>query len=228
MASDSRDMLVAWVREVSDVDILFDRPPAAHADGRGVSLYLLDVTGRVPLSPTRPDRRQLELGYLVTTWAADDGTAEQLLIDLCFAAMDQPDLDVQLDPPDVRLWQALGLPPRPSFRVSVPIRRPRTLPEARPVLKPLVVESARLAALHGVVVTPDGTSVPEARVEIQQLGRFATTDRAGVFELDGIPVADGIDLRVTARGRAVTRSIGRDEDRSFVVITVDPMEAVHG
>lgn len=229
MVSDSRDHLLAWVRSVADVPVSFARPSPDPVEDSAVNLYMLEVRGRLAHSPTRPDRRQLELGYLVTTASPEPADAQQLLIDLCFAAMEQPGIEIDLEPPDLRLWHALGLPPQPSFRVKLPLRRPRPAPEVKPVLEPLIIQPAALASISGVVRTPEQVAVPEARVEIPLLGRAATTDRAGTFRLDGIP-DDGrtLRVRVRARGREVTHEIGGRDDRSFVVITLNPAEAVHG
>jgi hypothetical protein len=229
MTNDSRGELVAWVRSVSDLPISFTPPAPGPAHEAGVSLYLLEMHGSLPLSPARPDRRQLELGYLVTAWASDSSKAQQLLVDLCFAAMEQPGMEVELDPVDVRVWQAFGVPPQPSFRVNVPLRRGRPEPEVKPVLKPLMVEPTALATIWGAVRTPEDSAVPEARVEVPRLGRATTTDRHGLFRLDGIPTGPRpVQIRVRARGREVTRDVGPREDRSFLVITINPTEAVHG
>lgn len=229
MPSDSHDELVAWVRGISDVPISFTPPRPEPAEEAGVNLYLLEMRGNLALSPARPDRRQLELGYLVTAWADDPSEARQLLIDLCFAAMEQPGMEVELDPVDVRLWLAFGVPPQPSFRVNVPLSRGRPKPEVKPVLKPLLVEPAALSTIWGAVRTPDDSAVPEARVEVPRLGRVTTTDRHGLFRLDGIPSGRRpVQIRVRARGREVTHDVGPREDRSFLVITINPTEAVHG
>jgi len=228
MGSDSQGPLEAWVRGVTDAAISFDPPSSTPEAGSGVGLYLLEMRGQLPLSPSRPNRRQVDLGYLVTTWADDPEQAHDLLIDLCFSAMDQQGMEVELDPPEVQLWQALGVPPQPCFRVNVPLRRERAAPETRPVLKPLVIESAAVSAIRGVVQTPNQVAVPEARVEIPRLGRAATTDRKGSFLLDGVPNDERpLAIRVRARGREVTRELGARDDRSMVVITIDPTEAVH-
>lgn len=229
MDSDSQGQLVAWVRGVSDAEISFEPPSTEHDKGSGIGLYLLEMRGDLPLSPARPDTRQLELSYLVTTWADSADDASQLLIDLCFAAMDQPDMDVELEPPETNLWQALGVPPQAAFRVNVPLRRGRAAPDTRPVLRPLMIQAAGLISITGYVRTPTDSAVPEARVEIPILGRAATTDGKGAFRLDGIPNDKRpVRIRVRARGREVTRELGGDDDRSYVVITIDPTEALHG
>jgi len=225
--TDSRDQLTAWVRSVSDADISFAPPSAAAAPGTSVNLYLLEMRGAMPLRPTRPDVRQIELSYLVTASAEDRVDAEQLLVNLCFAVMDQPALEVDLDPPPFALWEALGIAPQPCFRVSVAVRRQHEI-EIRPVLHPLVVQPAPISTITGVVRTPDSVPVPDARVEVPLVGSYALTDRRGKFRLDGIP-GDRRPVRilVTARGREATRDLSANDDRSDVVITINPAEAVH-
>jgi len=225
--TDSRDQLTAWVRSVSEADISFARPSAATPQGTSVDLYLLEMRGAMPLRPTRPDVRQIELSYLVTASAEDRADAEALLVDLCFAVMDQPSLDIDLDPPPIALWQALGVPPQPSFRVGVAVRRKHDI-EIRPVLHPLIVQPAPISTITGIVRTPESLPVPDARVEVPLVGTYAITDRRGRFRLDGIP-GDRRPLRivVTARGREETRDLSANDDRSDVVITINPAEAVH-
>ncbi|HYI22458.1 MAG TPA: hypothetical protein VEX62_07460 [Candidatus Limnocylindrales bacterium] len=229
MLSDSQEELMAWVRGVSDAEVSFARPAPEPGDGASVSLYLIEMRGRSPLSPARVDRHQLELGYLVTASSSESSAANQLLVDLCFAAMEQPGMEVDLEPVDNRLWQALGVPPQPSFRVTMPLRRRRPAPDIRPVLKPLGIEHAAISTLTGYVLTPDQAAVPEARVELPDVGRAAMTNRVGAFRLDGVPQGKRpVRVVVKARGREVTRDIGAREARSPVVITINPTEAVNG
>jgi hypothetical protein len=217
MLSDSQEELMAWVRGVSDAEVSFARPAPEPGDGASVSLYLIEMRGRSPLSPARVDRHQLELGYLVTASSSEASAANQLLVDLCFAAMEQPGMEVDLEPVDNRLWQALGVPPQPSFRVTMPLRRRRPAPDIRPVLKPLGIEHAAISTLT------------EARVELPDVGRAAMTNRVGAFRLDGVPQGKRpVRVVVKARGREVTRDIGAREARSPVVITINPTEAVNG
>ncbi|CAN5649633.1 hypothetical protein BH23CHL6_BH23CHL6_01170 [soil metagenome] len=226
---DSHDLLENLVKGVSDAQVSFARPSPEPAEGTGVSLCLLDLRGGLSSSPARQGHHQLQLGYLVTAWAAEPVEAQQLLVDVCFAAMEQPGMEVDLDPPGAELWQALGVPPQPSFRITVPLRRRRPEHEVKPVLKPLVVQSAALVTLSGVVRTADDTAVPQARVDIPNIDRTATTDRRGRFQLDGVPSDGGpLRIRVRARGREVTREVTERDDRSFVVITLNPTEAVDG
>jgi hypothetical protein len=229
LPTDSQQQLVAWVKSVSSAEISFAPPSQEPGDGARVHIYLLEMRGQLPLSPNRPDTRQVELGYLVTTSSADPAEAEQLLVDLCFAAMDQPGMDVETIPPDPQIWEALAVAPQASFKVTVPLRRRRREPEVKPVLKPLVFEPAALVRLAGAVRTSEGTPIPEARVEVPALDRVSTTDRHGLFRLDGVPRnGQPIRIHVKARGREATHELGPDDERSFVVITLEMTEAVHG
>ena len=225
--TDSRDQLTAWVRSVSDANISFAPPSAAVPQGTTVNLYLLEMRAAMPLRPVRPDVRQIELSYLVTASADDRADAEALLVNLCFAVMDQPALEVDLEPPPYALWEALDVSPQPSFRVNVPSLRRHEI-EVKPVLHPLVVQPSPLGHVTGVVRTSDGVPVADAHVEVPLVGSRALTDRRGRFRLDGLP-GDRRPLRilVSARGREVTRDLSANDDRSDVVITINPAEAVH-
>src|SRR5262245_39103189 len=97
--------LSAWVRRVlPDVEITLDRPVADEPDGRGVGLYLLELRQRPPMRSTRPEPLQLAVQYLVRTWAPDPSDAHAMLLDLAFAAMEEPDFEIELDPPPPELW----------------------------------------------------------------------------------------------------------------------------
>jgi hypothetical protein len=69
-------------------------------------------------------------------------------------------MDVDLEPPETDLWQALGVPPQPAFRVNMPLRRSRPLPDTRPVLRPLMIKQAGLISITGAVRTPSDAAVP--------------------------------------------------------------------
>lgn len=230
MVEEPQELLEGWIGSVrKGVRVSYAPPPATPADALGVSLYLVELRRPARLGAQRPDRLELALAYLVTASAKDPAEAHDLLIELCFSAMEQPDLDVDLDPAGVALWQSLGLPPRPSFRLVVPLRRKRQRAAVAPVLRPLAVRAAALAAIAGRVRTPDDVAVPNAAVEIPALDRRATTDRRGRFLLDGVPGPPApLSLRVRARGREVTYQVGPEEDRSSLLVTMNPLEALDG
>jgi hypothetical protein len=107
-----------WARSLlGEVEITLD-PPHAKRDGRGVHLYLVDVR---PDPTGRGERRpplQIAARYLVSTWSEDLASAHHDLATLMFAAMQSADLRVEPEGPDVRIWDALGMPPHPAIPLS--------------------------------------------------------------------------------------------------------------
>jgi hypothetical protein len=229
MAESSDSDLSAWVRRVlPDVDVSLDRPVADDPDGRGVGLYLLELRERPPLRSARREPLQLAVQYLVRTWAPDPSDAHSMLLELAFSAMEEPDFEVELDPPSPGLWSALGVPPGPTFRIGVPIRRTRPEPPVKPVMHPLVIEPAPLGVLAGWVRTPNDQAIVGASVEVPDLERRSTTDRYGRFRFESVPGGRRpIELRVRAKGHEVWTTVAGDDDREAVLIRLDPLEGTN-
>jgi hypothetical protein len=230
MVESTDSALSAWARRVlPDAEVSLDRPFADDPDGRGVGLYLLELRERPPLRSARNEPLQLAVLYLVRTWAPDPVDAHDMLLELAFAAMDEPDFEVELDPPTPDLWLALGVVPGPSFRVGVPIRRARPQPPVKPVRHPLVVEPAMFGVVAGWVRTPDDEAIVGATVEVPDLERRSVTDRNGRFRFEAVPGRDRrLELRVRAKGREVWATVAGDEDREAVLIRLDPLEGSNG
>jgi hypothetical protein len=228
---DSTDQdMSAWAQRVlPNVAVSLDRPVADHPDGRGVGLYLLELRERPPLRSGRRDPLQLAVQYLVRTWSDDVTDAHEMLLALAFAAMEEEDFEVALDPPGPELWLALGVPPGPCFRIGVPVRRERPQPASKPVLHPLVVEPGSFGTVAGWVRTPNDQAIVGATVDVPALDRQSRTDRYGRFQLDALPGGDRrLDLRVRAKGREVWATVTGDDDRDAVVIRLDPLEGSNG
>jgi hypothetical protein len=146
-----------------------------------------------------------------------------------FSALEREDLDVDLDPPDADVWLALGVAPRPCFRVGVPVRRARVSPPVQRVLHPLVARPETFGTLAGWVRTPDDQPIFGAWVAVPSLGRSTVTDHHGRFELQALPGAGNvIELRARAKGREVWTSVTADADRAAVVIRLDPLGGSDG
>jgi hypothetical protein len=223
--------LIAWTRSVlPDVEVSLARPAADDPEGRGVGLYLLELRQRPPLRSTRPEPLQLAVQYLVRTWAPDPSDAHAMLLDLAFAAMEEPDFQVELDPPPPELWSALGVPPGPTFRLQLPVRRERPQRPVKPVLHPLVVEPTALGTLAGWVRTPDDQAISGATVDVPDLERQSITDRDGRFWFEALPGRGRrLELRVRAKGREVWATVAADEtERDQVLIRLDPLEGSNG
>jgi hypothetical protein len=191
---------------VADAEILLSIPDSAKP-WRGISLYLLELTQRAPPRTTRRPPLQLWLRYLVTTWSDRPEDAHRMLSELVFAAMENPDFDVEADVLGGATWSALGMPPRPAFVLGLPLRRERPAATGVLVRQPLVVKPSPLEPLHGVVLGPGDTPLAEARIQIPALRLQARTDGKGRFEFPAVPGDGGAKLLVVrARGREMSVS----------------------
>jgi len=195
--------LKAWSRAVlGDVDVSFEPPSAPDpASTRSrVSLYPIALA---PLPPTRgkgPAPYQVCLHYLVTVTDADAARAQQLLTQLVFAAMANPDIGLDVAALPAATWSAFGLPPRPGFLILLPLRQERSGPAVPLVEHPVTLRPAALARLDGEVLGPQGLPLMNARVHLLTMGRSTDTDDHGRFAFDGVPAGAQLRLRVEARG----------------------------
>lgn len=191
-----------WIRNVLPGIAVSLRPPLASETGQGVGLYLL---GLIPTAPGRGLRQpptRIVLRYLVTTWADEQEKAHQLMGDLVFAALENAEIEVELEPVPLDVWTAFGVTPRPSFVLRVPLQRARTQEVAPPVRQPLVIKASPMRSLDGLVVGPGNIPLMNARVELPALQLATETDFKGRFHFAAVP-AEPRDtlLRVRARGR---------------------------
>lgn len=130
------EQLKAWTLGVVPEAAVTLHAPAALDPGAGsqVSLYLM---GLAPLPSTHskpPSPYQLSLHYLVTVADADPATAHHMLARLVFAAMENPDLELDLTALPPAMWSALGVAPQPCFVIRLALR------QARPELPVRIVE----------------------------------------------------------------------------------------
>jgi hypothetical protein len=153
-----------------------------------------------------------------------------LLLDLAFAAMDQPDLEVLADPLPAATWTALGAVAQPAFVLRSSLRRERVEPIDKPVLLPLRIEAAPRIVVSGVVLDPRETALSGASVGVVGLDHTTLTDRRGRFRLEGVP-GSPVDsrLRIRAKGVEVIVPVPRRPgSASSMVIHLDPLEGEHG
>jgi hypothetical protein len=219
-----------WVRTVDPSAQFTLDPPGGERSGHGVSVYLLEVAPRPPARGAIRPPLQLWLRYLVTTWADDPADAHRLLLDLAFAAMEQPDIEVLAEPLPAATWTALGAVARPAFVLRASLRRERAEEPAKPVLLPLRIESAPRIVVSGVVLDPRDGALAGATVGVVGLDHTTRTDRRGRFRLEGIPGAP-VDtrLRVRAKGVEITVPVPKKPGlASSMVIHLDPLEGEHG
>jgi hypothetical protein len=196
--------LKAWVGEVAgDMPVSFATPDRSTR-GPGVSLYLLELGSAPPARSVRRVPLQFSVCYLVTVDAETPERAHQLLGELVFAALETPGFEVELSSTPVELWTALGIPPRPAFRLRLPVRRERAEPNVRRVRFPLVTHTVPNEALLGRVVGPGDVPIPGALVELPALKLSTQTDARGCFRFPLVPSLESIGrLEVRAKGEVL-------------------------
>jgi hypothetical protein len=180
-------------------------PPADATAGEGVNLYLLELCPQPPAAGPRRPPLQFAARYLVTTWAARAEDAHRMLGALALAAMETPDLDLEIEPVSGATWGALGATPRPSFFLRLIARVERQGTPATPVRRPLVLQPAPITPLYGLVLGPDDVPIAGARIEIPVLGLRDRTDAGGRFRFLAVPAGPRpVTVRVVARGGTTT------------------------
>ena len=212
-----------WVTGVlGGIEVLLSLPDPSRA-GKGVCLYLFELVPKPAPRSNTPPPLQISLRYLVTTWSEDTAEAHRMLGDLVFAAMPNTDFEADLNPLPPATWTAFGLAPQPSFVLTVPLRVERPVPPVKLVRKPLVVHTAPITSLSGVVLGPGNVPLPKARVEIPILNLFDWTDTRGRFHFPALPGEPRtLVLRIQAKGRELQTKIDQPaSDQEPVVIHFD-------
>lgn len=184
-------------------------PPVDAAATPCVALHLLDLLpAPATASAARNPPLQITLRYLVTTCAASAAQAHRMLGTLVFAAMEHPELEVELEPLPAGFWEAFGVAPRPSFLLRVPLRRERPEPKVERVRRPAEVRFAALTTLRGRVVGPGDVPLAAAQVELPSLGVTTRTDSDGCFRFAALP-AEPVQrqIRVRARGQEMAVTV---------------------
>lgn len=199
-------------------------PPVRDEGGEAaVSLYLLGLAESPSPRTSGPQPLQLQLRYLVTASSPEPEEAHRLLAELLFAALDTEKMQVEMEPVPLALWQAFGVAPRPAFTVRVPLIKERKTRPVRRVLEPLVVETARLARLEGVVLGPGDVPLAGARVELPALNVSTRTDFQGRFHFAAVPQDATGALRVQARGQELSLTPERPAEPESPLIVRFPL-----
>ena len=196
-----------WVgRVLGDVPVSLAVPDRDNVD-RCVGLYLLELGQPPPARTAQRPALRVSLCYLVTTGAESPERAHHLLGELVFAALTEPDFEVDLSPVPVALWAALGVPPRPAFRLRVPLARERSQQDVPGVKVPLLAQAMPAAVLVGRVVGPGDIPIPGALVELPAMGLSARTDLKGCFRFASVPAGTPLGrLEVRAKGAVLAVS----------------------
>lgn len=198
--TDSR--LQSWIENLLPGTPVSLAAPGAAPTFQGISLYLIALDSAPP--PRAPGRPPLQFTavYLVSVWGHEPAAAHRLLGELVFAALDNPEMDVDLKPLPYETWLAFGVPPQPAFVLRALVRQPRPEPEVHYVRQPLVLRTTGMTELHGVVLGPGDVPLVGARVELPSIEVFVRTDAQGRFRFSGVPAEPRAKhLRVKAKGR---------------------------
>src|SRR3954452_165206 len=70
-----------WIGTVLPDTAINLGPPGSVTDGKGISLYLMELAASPPLRGSERPPLQIELRYLVTTWAEAPEEAHRLLVE---------------------------------------------------------------------------------------------------------------------------------------------------
>jgi len=198
------DRLKDWIQSVIQGAEVSLAPPNGQRTGRGVGLYLMEITQSPAPSTAKRPPLQLVLRYLVTAWSDKPEDANRMLVQLIFAAMENADYQVEMDPIPITIWTAFGGPPRPSFILRVPLRQERPELEMPVVRQPLKVESSPVISFHGLLLGPGEMPLPGCRVEIPALRISASTDYRGRFYFPGVPAEGTKRFVIRGKGRELT------------------------
>ncbi|MCH9693187.1 MAG: hypothetical protein K0U72_01650 [Gammaproteobacteria bacterium] len=216
-----------WVNStVAGTDVLLSIPPA-KVDRPTVSLNLYEMDSAVPSRRDGARPIELTLFYLVTTRAKTMLEAHSLLGELLIAALESPDFDVDVRPIPTETWLAFGIAPQPTFKIGMPLIKER-VNQAPLISKPVEVQISPIKSMTGVVLSPGGAPIPQARVEIPGTSNVAYTDGRGEFRFHSTPTFLAKNkLRVVARGieQVVTEPFNTDKP---IVIRFQPQEKRHG
>lgn len=209
-----------------DVSLSFDPPPADLHDGTGISLYLLEIVDTPPPRTNGRTPLQFSVRYLVTTWASEAEEAHRLLSELIFAAMEYPDFHVEFGPLAPEYWRTLGVVPRPSFMLRVPVKKARPEPETGIVTREISVDAVPTTRLEGVVLTPEDIPLMDMRVELKHLRTTVRTDRNGRFLFPNVPVEPRMkELIVRGKGHEISVSVAQpSSDKEIVEIRFNPLD----
>lgn len=223
MIDDVDHKLKEWVGSViEDAEVVLELP-CEPGKTHTVGLYLLDLLNGIPTHRDRPAPLQIELRYLITTWADEPEAAHRLLGRLVFAAMQSPEFEIELEPLAPEIWASFGISPRPAFLIRVPVEMERHITSFPRVRVPTEFRVVPTTSLAGTVVGPGQVPLPEARVELPALNLTTRTDVDGRFRFSAIPPdPKEKEIRVRLKGLEVsTTTAGGAEP---LVIQFDPEE----
>ena len=215
-----------WVGTVLTGAAVSLSPPADQGVEPLVGLYLLDLHPSPPAKGPRRRPLQIQLRYLVTTSAKQPEEAHSMLWALVFAAMEEPEFEVELEPVSSSLWTAFGAPPRPSFMLRLPLRFARQQKDVK-FVQAIEMRHSPMAGLGGVLMGPNDIPIANARVELAAHHLSTRTDAQGRFRFAAVPAKPTVKhFRIQARGRDfAVEAECKAGDQEPLIIRIKPGEA---
>jgi hypothetical protein len=198
--ADSR--LKSWVDSVAGESLVQVGDPGTEKGEAGVCLTLLDLIPEPPPRAARKVRLDVSLRYLVSAWAADTAVAHGLLGKVLFAALENPDFEIEKSPPSIEVWKAYGVRPRPAFTLRMPVHKELAERPVKLVRQPPVLQTGPAVSLNGRVTGPGKIPLMGALVELPGYNLSTKTDAGGRFRF-ALVSAEPTDhvLLVSAKGR---------------------------
>jgi len=220
------ERLKNWILSVVQTTEVSLAAPNVDKPGSGVGMYLLEVMQSPTPTTLRRSPLQLSLRYLITTWSERAEDAHQALVRLIFAAMENTEFQVELDPIPITVWTAFGVPPRPHFILRQPLRQERPEPQSKLVRQPLTVKTSPVIGLHGQLLGPGDLPLADCRVEIPALRLSSSTDYNGRFYFPAVPAEGTKRLLIKAKGRelAVSREENYPDSSAPMIVHFSPLE----
>ncbi len=157
--------------------------PSTHTGRLSLYLYPLEIRDAGPARAAGWNLVDAIAAHLVTATARDGLVALSLLSMSAIAAQSDRRVFCDLVPPPAALWQALGVVPRPSWTLLIPIIKPRAPVEAPPVTTPLNISLSGLVPITGQVIASGGQPMSGIRLNAPGLAAPAVTDSQGRFRL---------------------------------------------
>lgn len=200
--------LIGWLEAMLPGQAVHVVASAVDPGREGVSIRL-----RQALPQRRPSEAYaplaLTLVYEIQVRLADPLAEQRALGELAFAALAEPELEIEPDTTS-------------ALVVRTRLLRARPAPKLARVREPLRADMRVVGALQGVVLGPGDVPLPDVVVAIPALGRRSSTDAGGRFRFTTVPSGTTpLALTVDAKGMQVDLTA---VPGSFVTIRV-PLES---
>jgi hypothetical protein len=214
-ADDATRAVSGWIASVLPDTPVSVRSCADWNNPKGIVVRLLSAR---PL-PTSQGHRQalnIRLDYLVTL-AFDDVMAEHHAIgELLFAAGDRADFQILSQEDAAALRREVNVPAVAGILLSMNLQRQKQQVRAPPVRRPLVVKSAPIGLIEGIVLGPADIPLVDAFVELPALNLSALTNFEGRFRLSG-PLIPGQATKLIASKNHTRVGVDVHGDRPLTI-----------